>query len=794
MSLRAPGSGGPRTSMGPRMAPHPRSRWSPLFKWLRRTAAVLLGIALAPAVFASLVVLRLDSTFLEPSYYPGLLARSDVYRFVMVDVLESAIDEARRAGSNPVDAYAPSTSQVAAAVNRGLPPEDLEAIVAPAVLAVVQYLLAERDDLAIDIQVGDNAKALALELRGLVSETVPGAYDWLLYQEIEPQIERAAQAVMASNSDASRRLRYLFASTHETGDRLTLAASRVLTPEWTHGQVMRALDDVTSYLLGDSDDFEVRVRLGDEQVLAAREEAKAILSEAGAYDQLLRREVEPAIRAEFRTPAPAPDAAGEQDPLDRLVEAVLRNLTPEWLQGQVGHGLDEVTPYLAGRSDEFEVRMRLPDDAVEAVEREIRALLWEDDAYDLILEQAEETVRDSLGGKLYLPYGLEVTEDELVQLLRNSTSPDWLRRETETVADAIASYATGRTDDFSVEVSLAGKKADVEGPLSEMIGSKLREAILALPPCRTPLEEAVAAARVSYGVPDCVPGGAAASTIIDEIVPRETALALSATLGRVPDRTNFTDSNLRSVLTLSGGEETVELLDLSRELFREGWRYGAADLRADLSDLGGADAVEALDETRSLIDQGFVYTHQDLRLDLARQGVSLNSARSFVADGYSYTRRYGDPTATRLDRELDAIHRTTATARRYLWTVHVLAVLLLASVAFVGGRSWPTRAAWASAALLASAVASLLAAVLLDHALIAPALDRAHADLVAQSAGPFEDTIQLAADKALELAHTARTDFTGGLQRASLALALASSAALAASLFWASRERRERGV
>ena len=67
--------------------------------YLRRIAAIPLGIAFLVALLVFLVFLvflRLNGTFLNPAFYPDQLEKADIYRFVMADVLESALDEARR--------------------------------------------------------------------------------------------------------------------------------------------------------------------------------------------------------------------------------------------------------------------------------------------------------------------------------------------------------------------------------------------------------------------------------------------------------------------------------------------------------------------------------------------------------------------------------------------------------------------------------------------------------------------------------------------------------------------------
>ena len=49
--------------------------------WVRRTILFLLVITLLPLVFISIVLLRLNDTFLNPAFYPSLLEKTGVSRF-----------------------------------------------------------------------------------------------------------------------------------------------------------------------------------------------------------------------------------------------------------------------------------------------------------------------------------------------------------------------------------------------------------------------------------------------------------------------------------------------------------------------------------------------------------------------------------------------------------------------------------------------------------------------------------------------------------------------------------------
>ena len=499
----------------------------------------------------------------------------------------------------------------------------------------------------------------------------------------------------------------------------------------------------------------------------ARELGK-LVGQASEYDLFLDQELEPRIREGVGEALAADGNASRrvrhlfgspEDAAHRLAQGSRRIVTPEWLQAQVEQALDEVTPYLVGESDGFEIRVRLTDEQVRAASEEIRAILREVDAYDLVYaELIEPAVRDSVGAGSPFPMASRSPRTSWWACSGRPLRHEWVEMQAEMLIYDVVAYATGGTDGFSTEVSLTGNKADAEEAVADLVAAKLNDLVRGLPACRTRSETLAAVDSMRRGLPACIPEGRSAARIIEEVVPRATGSVLAPTLALVPGRVSFTESSLRSGLQLAGR---------------------------------GEGALEAFDDIRSLIADGYVYTHEDLRADLAGRGgalETLDEARSLIADGYVYTHEYGDRPASRTVRALDAIHGTAAVVRRYGWTVYVLTSVLLVAAGLLGGRSWPARAAWASMVLLISAGAAFAAVGPLYDASFAPGFDRAHANIAAQPDGDFRDTLLLISDKVLEVFESIGSDFVGGIRQTSLILALAASAVLLAALFWARKE------
>ena len=339
--------------------------------WVRWIAAVFMSIVLIPLLLCALVLTQLNGTFLKHGFYVDQIQRADVYRFLMVDVLSSALDESREGGDetflgafeeDPLAAYGLTTEQVIGALNRAVPPEKLEEMVAPFILQIGEYLTGERDAVEVTIRVGDHVPAVIEEMERLFAET--GVYALIVERELTPSVREATLQVLSSNRDAAGWMAYLFETPENAADRIAQASSRVATPRWVQDQVESAVDEVVPYLVGDAEEFEIKVRLAEEQVDAAGEEVASILREADAYDLMYTEVVEPAGPGSRETVIRLPP--GVEITWGEVVDILRQVAPPSWVQQQAEKLIAEIVPYLAGRSDEFLITISLVDNKRES--------------------------------------------------------------------------------------------------------------------------------------------------------------------------------------------------------------------------------------------------------------------------------------------------------------------------------------------------------------------------------------------------------------------------------------------
>ena len=326
--------------------------------WLRRSGVTLLAIAFAGALAATLTLQAANSTLARPGFLADQLERAEVYRFVMDDLLAAVVEDTRRldAGEmggefdeNLLTASGLTTEQITSAVQRAVSPGDLEALAAPAVAALGEYITGEQDETTFMVDADAQLDALVGALTDLLRES--GAYGRLLERELTPKFAEWADEEFPPAGDESGWVEFLRGGNAGAGGSLVRVFTRVVTPEWVAGQVERGGDELIGYLTGRSEGFELRIEPGVAQAREAAREIEAIIAEADAYDVAYATVIEPT-------------AEGRLDPLSELpyglvltradiLASLRRAASPTWVGRQAAMLAGEVSAYVTGQSEGF---------------------------------------------------------------------------------------------------------------------------------------------------------------------------------------------------------------------------------------------------------------------------------------------------------------------------------------------------------------------------------------------------------------------------------------------------------
>ena len=633
--------------------------------WLRRILTIPLVLVLLLLLLVALVIQEVGGTFLDPGYYPKLLRKSNAYEFLLVDVMTSALDEARELDKedlpeeldeNPLVTLGLSTEEIVSSINRAIPPDYVQDIVEQVFEEVGRYVAGERDEFTVTIQAGEQVETLV-------------------------------------------------------------------------------------------------------------QEVKALLRKADAYSLLYEELVTPAIE----------DAVVEELPFgleisgDRIVTSVRRVAPPEWVQSNVESALDELTPYVVGNRDTFEVSVQLSDRVVIALE-EVKALLRESDVYDLLYDEViGPQVQDSLGGIVELPFGITVTNDEVLSALRRVAPPEWVEEQAERVIDEASPYLTGRSETLDISISLADNKREARDVIVETVIAKFTQAANELPKCTRGQTLGQMLSGGSQRLPECIPAGVQPNELVDFIGNNVVVAAVDPlVLGAIPDTIRFTETNLREALRIAGAEDNIELVDDVREIVRDGWSYTQADLQEDLRETfngtgQGEDAIEALDDVRAFLADGWTYTEVDFREHI------VEATDEDTLDDFDSGRDY------------------FSLARTLRLLIYLPVLLLLVTVGFLGGRGWAGRFAWAAGSLVVTSAIIFVAFGpvynVVGESQLEDGREKALSEI--EVTGDFENTQRLVIDKLFDIGELVINGFASGMATKALILVIVGLVGLGVALRWA---------
>ena len=357
--------------------------------WILRTAAVIAGLLFAFALFFALLMHALSSTLARPAFYPEQLERADFYHFVTTDLVDALIEDSRQLEAadfgedfqdNPVAASGLTTQEIADAVRRALPPEELQATVAPVVEQTAEYVLGERDEITVTLDLATHVDATVRELTALLRES--GAYERLVSDELEPRFGEWADEALPPDRTDSGWTSFLGGGEGRAADSLLRVFTSVVTPEWLADQVDHSADEFTGYLVGRSEGFELRIELDDAQAEAAAGELAAILRDADAYDLAQEAVIEPAVEEHVGASVGLP--YGVTLTREQALVALREAVSPAWVDRQADALASDVSDYLTGRSDAFTT--------------EVDIASVKDDAAAALTDAAQATIESALDG------------------------------------------------------------------------------------------------------------------------------------------------------------------------------------------------------------------------------------------------------------------------------------------------------------------------------------------------------------------------------------------------------------
>ena len=438
-------------------------------------------------------------------------------------------------------------------------------------------------------------------------------------------------------------------------------------------------------------------------------------------------------------------------------------------------------PYFAGDSDRFTLRIDLPSRAAPSRvvlrdilgRTDIRAFLFSD--------MIDPEIRRSVGPSVQVPYGINITDDEVTQAVHEALPQAWVDQRTDDTIDQTVNYLTDDSRTLDVSIPLDQRKEVALDSLAALAQRKLEAEYALLPRCTIEQEARLdPAGIVNSGIP-CRPTGPGTSGL-DQLqslagvnIRDQARLVLDQS---IPDRWRFTERDLMDQLD----PDQWDSLQQVREWFSRGYIYTSEDLRMALAraDFPGTDdAWQRLGITGRLE-----------QVEESQNVADLEKVRGWVRDGFTYNevdlknRLRGEN-----DQAFDSFEKLRSfvgNTRDLRWAAWLVFALLLVGVGLLGGRSVGGKLGWAAAFIaLAGLVLFLFAGPFYNSA-----PKDSLRDEFSQRIADSEGVEALLLDKVLDVSISGSDQFFSGIESRGISFLVIGAVILALVIFLPMFRRR----
>ena len=261
------------------------------------------------------------------------------------------------------------------------------------------------------------------------------------------------------------------------------------------------------YVTGQTDESSITIPLADRMEDAVKV-AEELVRDADIYNYLLEERARPEMAKSDVALRLSNLPYGMTLTPDQISAGIEEVLPEEWLRERIEEVLDEVTPYATGKADDFALLIPLQNRADAALLVLEGWLLTGLDGgtYDYLLEeQIAPTVSGSLGPEVGIPFGITITDDEVVDAIGQVLPLSWVSDHISEAFGAMGPYLTGQTDSFTIEIPLRDRVEIAVETLQVTTDAKFQAFIDSLPTCT--LQQLQGLELSLEATPDCVPPG-----------------------------------------------------------------------------------------------------------------------------------------------------------------------------------------------------------------------------------------------------------------------------------------------
>ena len=450
----------------------------------------------------------------------------------------------------------------------------------------------------------------------------------------------------------------------------------IIPPDWLQSNFESTVTGVGDYVTGRTDEFTISIPV-DERVQAASNQITFVLNESDIYKMVMENQVRPVISEASKNELPFDVSVNE----DQLMASIQKIISKAWLTGQIDSILSEVVPYAVGSKDTFSVVVKV-DDRIEVAVAEVKSIMADANAYEALFEGSiAPNISSSIGNSAKLPYGIEITDEEISSIIRKTAPPSWMQKTTESILDNATPYLVGRTDEFTISINIEPNKEEAVSDLMALAEQKLNTKLADLPDCDADEVVNILNNPVA-GLPSCYPADPSLKQQMQSFTRSYVTTVISAVrpqiINAIPNSIDFDQNSLRQVVPA----KALESFDQGRDIVREGYTFTEKDLQNLIKQGAGDNSWDQVSKVRDSLSKGIQYNEQDFRIHI----------ETVTADG-------GQTLSM-----LDQLRGILKLVHMFNMAVYIPTLLIAAIVGFLGGRGWIQRLMWAAITMLVASI------------------------------------------------------------------------------------------
>ena len=450
----------------------------------------------------------------------------------------------------------------------------------------------------------------------------------------------------------------------------------VVPPDWLQSNFESTVTGVGDYVTGKTDEFTISIPV-DERVQAASNQITFVLNESDIYKMVMENQVRPVVSEASKNELPFDVSVNE----DQLMASIQKIISKAWLTGQIDSVLGEVVPYAVGSEDTFSIVVKV-DDRIEVAVAEVKSLMAEANAYEALFEGSiAPNISSSIGNSAKLPYGIEITDEEISSIIKKTAPPSWMQKTTESILDNATPYLVGKTDEFTISINIEPNKEEAVSDLMALAEQKLNTKLADLPDCDTDEVVNILNNPVA-GLPSCYPADPSLKQQMQSFTRSYVTTVISAVrpqiINTIPNSIDFDQNSLRQVVPA----KALDSFDQGRDIVRDGYTFTEKDLENLIKQGAGDNSWNQVSKVRDSLSKGIQYNERDFRIHI----------ETVTADG-------GQTLSM-----LDQVRGILKLVHMFNMAVYIPTLLIAAIVGFLGGRGWIQRLMWAAITMLVASI------------------------------------------------------------------------------------------